>query len=126
MSQECPRCVRRFKVNPEELALTKIGHCPYCDHDGEKCWWTPGQAAVIKGFGARYIAERMNEGMRARGSKLWKPGPLPTVPDAPAESVDELPTAFTFTCCNATIRHDGASAALRCVVCGTKAVTGVP
>jgi DNA-directed RNA polymerase subunit RPC12/RpoP len=120
MSQECPRCTRRFKVKPDELPLTKLAHCPYCEHDGEGCWWTPGQAAVIKAIGARMVAEQLNEGMRARGSKAWKPGPLPTVPDAPAEAVDKLPTVFTFACCGAVIRHDGESTSLRCVVCGTK------
>lgn len=119
MSQECPHCGRRFKVKPEELPPAMLAHCPFCEHDGDN-WWTPGQVAVIKALGTRYFAERLNEGMRARGSKAWKPGPLPSIPDAPAESVDELPTAVTFACCSVTIRHDGAGAPVRCVVCGTK------
>lgn len=118
MSQECPHCSRRFKVKPEELPLAKLAHCPYCEHDGEGCWWTPGQAAVIKAIGVRMVAEQLNEGMR--GSKAWRPGPLPTIPDPPVESVDEFPTTHMFACCNATIRHDGASTSFRCVICGTR------
>src|SRR5262249_43250368 len=66
MSRECPSCARRFKVKPHELPLTKLAHCPYCEHDGQD-WSTPGQTAVIKALGLRMVAEQMNETMRTRG-----------------------------------------------------------
>jgi hypothetical protein len=126
LSQECPSCDRRFKVRPTKSSepdapKKTLAHCPYCDHDGEQCWWwTPEQAKYIQAIGLRYVAERMNEGMRARGSKAWKPGPMPIVPPPPAESDADCPSTTEFTCCSETIRHDASVAKLRCIICGTR------
>lgn len=111
-SQECPACRRRFKAQRERFAsdnVKGIAHCPYCEHDGLQCWWTPEQASYIKADVARKLFAN---------SKYIKAPAEPSQP--PAELEDDLPNMIAFTCCNERIRHDGASTELRCIVCGAK------
>jgi hypothetical protein len=47
LSQECPTCMRRFKVLLGQGSDQPIRHCPYCGHEGEGCWWTTEQADYL-------------------------------------------------------------------------------
>lgn len=56
VSQECPACCKRFKVVFGEGSQRPIGHCPYCGHAGEGCWWTQDQADFLAAVAGQKIA----------------------------------------------------------------------
>ena len=54
ISQECPKCEKRFKVKYGEGSDKPISFCPYCKHEGQNCWWTKEQ---VDYFGAVVMKE---------------------------------------------------------------------
>ena len=130
MSQECPACERRFKIKPGEGSDEPVRFCPYCDHTGEACWWTPEQAEYLGATAATQVlgpeldelAQTFNR--RTGNSGLFKMTMTvdkPAVPKPPDEPDDAWPR-LVFPCCNEEIRHDGENADLFCVICGTELV----
>ncbi len=131
VSQECPGCRRRFKVRFEQGTGKTLSHCPYCRHDGEQCWWTTEQVEYLQAVASKQVVEPMLNDFARDMKRLNKPGSFikfdakvshrPT-PRAPAESETPMPVA-EFECCQESIKHDGRSPELRCVICGkTKSV----
>jgi hypothetical protein len=47
ISQECPRCGRRFKIQPGTGSLRPVSHCAFCEHSATDCWFTPEQAEYL-------------------------------------------------------------------------------
>lgn len=131
LSQECPGCERRFKVNFNEGSDQPISFCPYCGHNATGCWWTPEQAEYLSAKAAEEVVGPELEKM-ARDFNRKSSGGLismnmevsrsPT-PPSPEEPNDNLPVT-TFECCGERIKHDGQKSMLRCVICGK--VVGAP
>lgn len=127
MSQECPACERTFKVAPGKGSPEPVTHCPYCNHEGEGCWWTKEQASYIGQYGAdKIFGPRLDKMARDFNRKAGGKGLIsmsmtvkkPRGPSAPEEN-DDMPASITFECCDETIRHDGQNAQFHCPICGT-------
>ena len=127
ISQECPECDRTFKVAPGKGSPNPVTHCPYCNHEGEGCWWTKEQADYITAAGASKLlgpwfykmARDFNRRTRGNDSlKMSMKVTKPRVPPAPEEP-DDMLAAAAFACCGETIRHDGVEKQLHCPICGT-------
>jgi len=125
LSQECPSCERRFKVNFSEGSDQPISFCPYCGHNDTGCWWTPEQAEYLSGKAAEEVVgpelEKMARDFNRKSSgglisMNMKVSHSPT-PPAPEEPNDGWPIV-TFECCGERIKHDEQNSELRCVICG--------
>jgi len=125
LSQECPGCQRRFKVNFSEGSDQPISFCPYCGHNGTGCWWTPEQAEYLSAkAGKEIIAPELDKMARDFNRKTkdglismnMKVSHSPT-PPPPKEPNEDWPQV-TFSCCDEVIKHDGQNSDLRCVICG--------
>jgi len=125
ISQMCPSCNRRFKVQPK--SPNRISHCPFCEH-GDEHWFTPEQVEYLQGYAAREVLgphlDKLDRQLRNMGSgsrgmfKVTGSVQKPDVPPKPEESDDEMPIATMFTCCGETIRHDESNRPAHCIVCG--------
>jgi len=125
LSQECSGCGKRFKVKYGSGSSQPIGHCPYCAHDGEGCWWTQDQADYLAAkAGAEVITPKLDKFAkdfnRGQGGGLINMSmevdhsPLP---DPPEEANDDWPVA-AYACCGETIKHDPTDPPARCIICG--------
>jgi hypothetical protein len=103
VSQCCPVCHRRFKVQITDEGDNPTAYCPYCRHQGVGCWWTPAQFA--------YIAASAPETSRIVADWLR--------PQWPIENDEEFPR-FNFHCCNQAIKYDSAPVIMHCIACGQK------
>lgn len=110
----------RFGEGAEE----PISHCPYCGFEGSECWWTREQAEYLSAVTAVEILgpdlKRMAGRISSQGEFLGVQANM-TLPDIPAEPQEVDDSAFeiiTFPCCQETIRHDGESNQLNCIICG--------
>ncbi len=128
VSQECPHCSRRFKVRFEQGTGKTLGHCPYCAYAGKDCWWTTEQADYLTEVMSKRVVEPMLDkfardlrSLNSRPSLIKFDAKITnrTTPRAPTESDSPMPTV-TFSCCNETIKHDGTTNPLHCVICGRK------
>lgn len=127
ISQECPACGRRFKIVPDEGSDKTMSFCPYCQHEGHDCWWTPEQAEYLAAVvGDRVIGPRIDQ-MAHEFNRSSSDGfvqismqvsPSPT-PVRPRESNEALPIAY-FACCDERIKHDGEASQLACIICGVR------
>lgn len=125
LSQECPKCRRRFKVVFGEGSKSPISCCPYCGHRGQGCWWTTQQADYIAQAAARPIKDEFARDFK----RLNRPGSLlrfsveahhgPT-PVPPCESDTPMPI-MTFACCGERVKFDGPRQSYYCLICGTPA-----
>ncbi len=126
LSHECPSCRRRFRVVYGQGSDKPVSCCPYCSHRGTGCWWTAEQAEYVQGVLVQEViapkldqmASRFNRNagqglVKMRMNVQHQPAAL-----APLETAESLPK-FLFSCCNETIKHDGRSSLLNCVICGT-------
>ena len=126
ISQECPSCLKQFKVKLGEGSDQPLGHCPYCNHQGNDCWWTQPQADYI-GSSAReeFIDPALKDMAReinrssSKNSFIsmkmdYKPSPKSQRPDEPE---NDWPM-FEFQCCGETIKHNNDSQNIYCVICG--------
>lgn len=127
ISQECPSCKRRFKIQVDDGQERPIRFCPYCDHSGEGCWWTPEQADYLTALAAAHVVAPEIEEMardfnrRTSGNQVLRMKmsiEKPRVPNPPSESDDGLEIQ-KFSCCGVLIKHDGQNVDLFCVLCGT-------
>lgn len=126
ISQECPACEMRFKVRLGSGSSQPIAHCPYCEHDGEGCWWIPEQADYLSEVAAREVLDpvlnKMAAAVNRSGGGLIKMSmsvERSAMPMAPEEDNDNSPFVL-FACCGETIRHAPAAQDLRCIICGTR------
>lgn len=126
LSQECPACRKRFKAVFEEDSDKAIGHCPYCGHVGDDCWWTLEQAAYFESVVSEEVVGPMLDDFAQGVNRMSRPGDLvqmkaevshdrPAAP--PVESGGGMLVA-TFACCGERIKHDGSADRLYCVICG--------
>lgn len=132
VSQECPACDKLFKVIFGEGSQRPIGHCPYCGHADQDCWWTQAQADYLAATAGREIAGPLLDDFARRVNRANSSGgllkisakvqhdPRPSQPEEP----DEPMSVASFPCCGERIKHDGATASLHCIICGE--VTGTP
>lgn len=131
ISQECPACERRFKIQPGKGSPRPVSHCPFCEHSGEGCWFTPEQAEYVGSVAMEEVLgpelETLDHAFQNLGSggggiitvtgRIEAPRAVPP----PHECDDEMSTTMTFDCCGETIRHDAANAPVYCVICGNHA-----
>jgi len=126
LSQECPACLKRFKAVFEEGSDKTIGHCPYCGHVGNDCWWTEEQIAYFQGVVTDEMVAPMLGDFARDINQMSRPGDLVQMKAevshdpsaaAPVEPDGDLQVA-TFACCGERIKHDGSADRLRCVICG--------
>lgn len=124
LSQQCPCCNRRFKVRHDDSGKT-LAHCPYCSQDGTDCWWTTEQVAYLESVLLEPLlvdATRELTGLNRPGSAVRFEGTRRAIRQlaAPVEPEDPMPL-ITFACCGQSIKHDGRSKKLRCIICGAPA-----
>lgn len=127
LSQECPTCLRRFKVVFNEGSDKPLSFCPYCRHEGTDCWWTPEQAEYLSGTVAneffRPELEEMARAINSSGSSSSFVSMSMTLDPPehvaqPSELNEALPI-MVFRCCNERIKYHPLGATLHCVICGT-------
>lgn len=126
ISQECPKCKKRFKVKYGEGSDKPISFCPYCKHEGQNCWWTKEQ---VDYFGAVVVKESVEpefEKMAKEINRNSQKGGLITMsmdfkpstkPILPQETKSNWPIIF-FECCGENTKHDQSQKALFCIICG--------
>ena len=127
LSQECPSCKTRFKVRFGEGSDQPIAFCPYCDHNGKDCWWTPEQAEYMSAtVGSEVVgpeldkmAREFNRKTRGRNNLISMSmkvshSEAPIQPDEPEEAWMKT----RFQCCDETIKHQEGEH-LRCIICGS-------
>ncbi len=128
ISQECPACERRFKIQPGKGSPRPVSHCPFCKHFGADCWFTPEQVEYVGSVAARDVLgphlEKLDRAFRQLGSgsggmiKVTGRVQKPRVPPTPVERDNEMSSKATFDCCGETIRHDTVNRPIYCVICG--------
>ena len=132
LSQECPACTGRFKAKFGEGSDQPISFCPYCCHMGQRCWWTPEQAAYIGAMGQNaasgLVADELDK-MAKKINRQSKSGLIkikmtterarPQRAVAPAEPDDKM-SVFDFPCCGERIKHNSVQDKLFCVICGNE------
>ena len=128
ISQECPSCNRRFKAKYGEGSDQPVGYCPYCGHHETGCWWTPEQSEYLAATAAVEVLSPQMEKMAREFNRKTGGGGLismsmnyspPSTPQRPIEAEEEWPKVM-FQCCGETIKHDGASQLLNCIICGAQ------
>jgi hypothetical protein len=134
ISRRCPACSKLFKVRYGQGSDQPLAHCPYCNTRGDG-WFTAEQRAyveaVTQNFAQGVVGRKLDEMARGfnrsvpRGGFITakmthKPSPRRPVPSVPIEPEEPMPV-ITFGCCNETVKHDGSTAALHCVICGAEA-----
>lgn len=126
ISQECPACFRKFKVVFGDGSDRRIGYCPYCKHAEEGCWWTQEQADYLAAIGGEKLAGPLLDDFARKVNRISQPGDFLQIgvkvehgPQAsrPSEPDDQMQIA-TFACCGETVKHDGATSPLTCIICG--------
>lgn len=126
LSQECPTCLRRFKAKFEKGSTNVLSHCPYCNHVGHNCWWTTEQVEFLSASVNKAVVEPMLKDFARDMRRLNRPNSVVrfemdvaerATPRAPVERDTGLDT-IDFACCQETIKHDGRSKILHCVICG--------
>ena len=130
LSQECPSCVRRFKVKFTEgdgEGNGPLGHCPYCGYHGQECWWTPEQAQYIQDSVAAPFEDEMarmandfNRRQRGGFIKMEMKGPARRPGPIQPQELNEPMPLFVFPCHNEPVKHDGSKRELHCVICGQR------
>lgn len=126
ISQECPACEVRFKVRLGSGSSEPIAHCPYCGHDGERCWWTPEQADYLREVAVSKVLDpalnKMASNLKRSGGgsvKVSVKVKRSATPTPPVEDNDNSPMVL-FACCGETIRHVPWAKDLRCIICGSR------
>lgn len=126
VSQECHACSKRFKAVFGEGSDRPIGHCPYCGHEEQNCWWTQEQASYLAAVAGQEIADSLLDDFAREVNRMSRPGDFLQVsakvdrgprPSPPAET-DTSMMSVTFECCGERVKHDGSQARLYCIICG--------
>jgi ribosomal protein S27E len=126
LTQECPKCERRFKVMVGDRSVNALWYCPYCGHDRNDHWWTKEQAEYIANVVAqKVVCPELDRFVRSinihgRSARLMKlSASLNRVYRVRMPVELEFPSVqCSFECCNERIKHDGSSSRLFCIVCG--------
>lgn len=120
ISQECPKCGKGFKIDPNTGTDGPIQYCPYCKHMGSDCWWTKEQAAYIVELVERSAAADLFSALQdacsgSSSMKVTAEPPRPT-PTAPQETESDWPIVEFPS--KVRIKHDGTHAEIHCPVTG--------
>ena len=126
VSQECPACSRRFKVVFGKGSDRPIGHCPYCGHAEQNCWWTKEQASYLAAVAGQEITGPLLDDFARGVNHMSKPGDFLQINanvdhgarPSPPEEADTPMQSVTFDCCGERVKHDGSAVALHCIICG--------
>ena len=128
ITQECPECRRKFKVQytePKKGEIPKpLSYCPYCGFNGKDCFWTREQAEYIEKMAMSKIVgpmidkfgrqlEDMSTGfMKVETSTRYQKHAMP-----PKET--EGLRKFDFECCKESIKIlENWDSNLYCIICG--------
>lgn len=132
LSQECPECEKRFKVQfaQGDDEGQPIRFCLYCGHNGENCWWTQEQLDYITANLAhgevapqlQAMGKRLERASRGGFIQFKTSVDLDPIPPKPVEPDEPWPTK-TFKCCHEPVMHDGTQAEIHCPMCGAGAST---
>lgn len=123
LSQECPSCELRFKIQFGQGSEEPISYCPYCGHKGQDCWHTTEQVEHLKSVAiSTVIAPELkkfhqrlkgaSKGLVKFSAKISLPEPL-----APPMETDEAFDILHFPCCGETIKVNRQDH-LFCIICG--------
>ena len=126
ISQECPACKKRFKVNFSSGSDEPISYCPYCGHKERDCWWTQKQVDYLSGVvGKELIGPELDKmakdfNRKARvGNFINMTMSVKHSSDAPEPKEPSEPMPIvTFECCGEKTKHDQSQKALFCIICG--------
>lgn len=128
ISQECPNCMKRFKVNPNAGSEQPISYCPYCGHNGKNCWWTQEQVKYMMGEVNKTVVEPEFDKMAKEINRKSRPGNFIDITmkvkkspkhTKPEETNEPMPM-MTFECCGETIKHENNISEIYCIICGNK------
>jgi hypothetical protein len=134
LSRKCPACSKLFKIKLGEGSDEPLSHCPYCDARGDD-WFTDEQRAYVRAVGLNFardvvseqlgdMARRLNRGASGGGfitaKMTHKSSPRQPVPPVLIESDQPMSVVF-FECCKESVKHDGSSDSLHCIICGAEA-----
>jgi predicted RNA-binding Zn-ribbon protein involved in translation (DUF1610 family) len=130
LSQECPECVKTFKVKfSQESDGKTLSFCPYCGYEGKSCWWTTDQVNYINSTAKnefvnpllRDFQKEMQSLNRPGGSIKYTPGRIDdSAIVAPVETNEPMPI-FNFACCDESIKYAEGTTELHCIICGMQA-----
>jgi len=128
ISQECPKCEKRFKVKYGEGSDKPISFCPYCKHEGQNCWWTKEQVDYLGKAVLQKTVEPEFEKMAKKINRSSKKGDFismrmdfkPSSRAVPPEELSENWPKMLFECCGETIKHDGSVLPVYCIICGNR------
>lgn len=125
LSQECPGCLRRFKVLFGEGSDGTLSFCPYCQHTGEDNWLTPEQLnyaqTVATDVVVRPQLEQLKRQIARSASGMVDVQITEDIPEnvtPPVETIDDF-ASIHFTCCAETIKAEQHER-YYCVICGRK------
>ena len=128
VSQECPSCSGRFKVQFGEGSDKPISFCPYCSHHGQDCWWTPEQAEYIQQVAQNMatqvidreldnMARSINHSGRGNITMTRSARRRGNTPNRPEELDLDLPIT-EFACCGERVKLFESEAPISCIICG--------
>lgn len=128
ISQECPSCKGRFKVQVKNGSHHAVSHCPYCGSGSDNGWLTKEQRAYALGVVSDKVVSPILDDFTRKLNRMNRPGSLvsfkgshkrsPT-PPKPVESEDSL-SLFAFPCCGEPVKYEGSATELFCIVCGNE------
>lgn len=120
ISQECPACKKRFKVQFGKGAEGPVQYCPYCSHEDTNCWMTPEQSSYIEskvvGSFTDDLDDMLTKSLSGSKSVKFTPGPKKQVVNMPAELDNDWPIVKFKS--GERIKHDMSQEQLRCPVTG--------
>ena len=129
LSQECPKCRKRFKIRFGEGSDKPVGYCPYCDHSGQQCWWTTEQVEYFTRVAGKKLVEPILQDFAKKINRLNRRDSLlqvkarvsgdQTTPQPPPEP--ETPSELvTFECCGERVKVESGLESYNCVTCGKR------
>jgi hypothetical protein len=127
LSQECPTCERRFKVKFSQEPDGKfLSHCPYCGHEGQKCWWTSEQVTYIQSQTKASVInpllrdfQRDLQGLNNQGAGITvRSQPIRDPQVVPPAETNEAMRLHTFACCDEQIKIVNWEGPVHCIICG--------
>lgn len=64
ITQECPECGRKFKIEYQQTEPGKdrrINYCPYCTREGSDFWWTDAQMSYMEDKATQLLSDEFEK-----------------------------------------------------------------